>query len=88
MKILVHNTFDKHFRKRILPDTKLVTRFNERVSIFTASPLDPLLKDHALIGTHRDHRAFSITGDIRIIYEQIDENTVRFLDIGTHNQVY
>lgn len=88
MKILVHKTFDKHFRKRILPYPKIVTQYEERVELFVENPQYQLLKNHALSGTHIGHRAFSITGDIRLIYERIDEDTVRFLDIGSHNQVY
>lgn len=33
-------------------------------------------------------RSFNITGDIRVVYREIDKNTVEFLDIGTHPQVY
>ncbi len=33
-------------------------------------------------------RAFSVTGDIRIVYFEINDESVLFLDIGTHNQVY
>ena len=32
--------------------------------------------------------AFSITNDIRIIYEWLGKNTVRFLAIGGHKKVY
>ena len=32
--------------------------------------------------------AFSITDDIRIVYEWLNKNTVRFLAIGGHNRVY
>lgn len=32
-------------------------------------------------------RAFWITGDIRVVY-RVRGDTVYFLDIGTHNQVY
>ncbi len=32
--------------------------------------------------------AFSITGDMRIIYEWLGKNTVRFLAIGGHKKVY
>lgn len=88
MKILTHQTFDKHFKKRIFPNPKLISRFEKKVSLFTQNPSDPILKDHALYGGHIDHRAFWITGDIRVIYERVDDNTVRLLDIGTHNQVY
>lgn len=39
-------------------------------------------------GRLQDKYAFSITPDIRIVYEFIGPNTVRFLAIGTHQEVY
>jgi len=32
--------------------------------------------------------AFSITDDIRIVYEWLGKSTVRFLAIGEHEKVY
>lgn len=88
MKILHHRQFDKHFHQRIAFSSKLVKQFCDRVTLFAANPQCPLLRDHALVGKKSGYRAFSITADIRIIYIQIDSNTVQFYDIGTHNQVY
>lgn len=45
------------------------------------------LHDHALTGKLAGKRAFSMAGDIRIIYIELEDSIV-FLDIGTHNQVY
>lgn len=45
------------------------------------------LHDHALSGKLKSRRAFSVSGDIRVIYEELEEAYV-FLDIGTHSQVY
>lgn len=47
----------------------------------------PLIRDHALTGAKHGFRSFWVTGDIRIIYLQ-EEDDVQFYDIGTHNQVY
>jgi len=47
-----------------------------------------VLNDHPLHSKLQGCRAFSITKDIRVIYQIIDDNLVRFLNIGTHNQVY
>jgi len=52
-----------------------------------ASELGYPLHDHALTGKLAGKRAFSIAGDIRVIYVEFDDFIV-FLDIGTHNQVY
>ena len=43
--------------------------------------------DHALTDKLAGKRAFSITGEIRAIYVELDDCIV-LLDIGTHNQVY
>jgi addiction module RelE/StbE family toxin len=84
--------FDKQFRKyynqRIFPSLKLTDRFNERLKIFCKNPAHAVLNDHPLHSTLQGCRAFSITKDIRVVYQIIDDNLVRFLNIGTHNQVY
>ena len=43
---------------------------------------------HGLTWKFRQYRAFSITGNIRVIYKIINTKTLRLYDIGTHNQVY
>jgi len=81
------DNFKKNFRKRIKPHLNLVRKFNERVNIFLKSPNSPILRDHTLKGKKTSVRAFSITGDIRVIYF-IRGDVVVFIDIGSHNQVY
>jgi len=49
--------------------------------------MDDLLQDHLLMGKLEGYRAFSVTGDIRVVY-YIHDQTAYFVDIGTHNQVY
>lgn len=88
MHIDRHPTFKKHFKKRIAHDHKLMARTKNRIQLFMDNPHHPLLRDHALKGLDEDLRAFSITGDIRIVYRVLDDNTIQFIDIGTHNQVY
>lgn len=87
MKLEYYQKFIKHFRKRIEPNPNLFKRFEERVQIFLSNPNDPILKDHQLKGDKANFRAFSITGDIRVVYHK-GEDYIYFIDIGTHNQVY
>lgn len=87
MKIFFTDTFKKHYQKRIAPHEELRKRFRQRREFFIHDRSHPLLKDHSLSGSKKGYRAFSITGDIRVIYI-IEDNTVYFIDIGTHNQVY
>lgn len=87
MKIKYHRTFQKNFKKRILPHLKLVAKFKERLNLKLKDPTNPLLKNHRLKGEKSKYLSFSISGDIRVIY-QIKDEVLLLYDIGTHNQVY
>ena len=87
MRTFFTKGFKKIYKKRILPHKNLDQRFEERHNLFIQDPKNSLLKDHALTGSKKGLRAFSITGDIRVVY-YIKANTAYFIDIGTHNQVY
>lgn len=87
MKIEFTHDFMKIFKKRFSSKPKIQKKFDERVKKFAGNSDDPILIDHALSGKLQGHRAFSITGDIRVVY-YIFEDTAYFMDIGTHNQVY
>ncbi len=87
MKIEFTHKFIKIYKKRFSSKSSVQIKFNERTRKFAEDPDDPRLADHALGGKLQGHRAFSITGDVRVIY-YIFKDTVYFVDIGTHNQVY
>lgn len=79
--------FEKHFKQRISPNEKLKKQFKERLALFIASELGYPLHDHALTGKLTGKRAFSVAGDIRVIYVEL-EDAIVFLDVGSYNQVY
>ena len=79
--------FVKHYKKRIAPNPKLVKQFDERVEFFIKHRSAPLLRDHVLGGDKLGLRAFSIAGDIRVVYKETGDAYI-FLDVGSHNQVY
>jgi addiction module RelE/StbE family toxin len=88
MKINLHPQFKKSYKSRIATNKKLVKQTEARITIFKDSPKNPLLKDHGLTGAKKELRAFSVAGDIRIVYLPVSAHEVTFLDIGSHNQVY
>lgn len=88
MKVELHPNFKKSYKKRILNNPKLVAKTASRLRIFQQNPTSPILNDHQLKGSKNNFRSFSVTGDIRIVYQRVPENHVILLDIGTHNQVY
>ena len=88
MKIELHPRFKRSYKNRITNNPLLVLKTKERLKLFQKDPNSPVLKDHQLKGKKRDYRAFSVTGDIRIVYISISKGYIVLLDIGTHNQVY
>ena len=86
-KIEYSRLFKKHFKVRILHNPKLSSKYFERLDLFLNNPSDPILDDHRLTGTMIGKRAFSITGDYRVVY-RIDGEDIILYDVGTHNQVY
>ncbi len=86
MEIRYHKHFLKRFKK-LSPDLKEKTI--STIRRFTKNPRDPCLRNHGLKGRLAGKRAFWITGDVRIIFEEFEGYIlVILLDIGTHNQVY
>ena len=87
MKIKYHKEFAKNYRKRINSNPKLVSKFQAKLAQFVTNPTNPTLKDHKLIGKLSNYRAFSVTGDVRVVY-RIVNNELWLYNIGTHPQVY
>jgi addiction module RelE/StbE family toxin len=79
--------FEKNFLSRISPNPKLKKQFAVRLELFCEGVRDYPLDDHALVGTMKGLRAFSVGGDLLVVYRETDDY-YEFLDIGSHNQVY
>lgn len=88
MIVEYHPNFKKKYSQRISNNKPLVFKYQARLILFIKDSHHPSLRDHGLTGSLHNFRSFSITGDIRVIYEQISEDHVLFYDIGSHNQVY
>ena len=70
-------------------DRKLREKVINTVKRFQINPTDPILRNHPLKGGMSGKRAISVTGDVRIIFEEYDNYVlVIMLDLGTHAQVY
>ncbi len=82
-----HRKFEKNFRSRISFNPKLKIQFQARLQLFMEGVRDYPLDDHLLVGTKKGLRAFSIGGDLRVVYRETEDH-YEFLDIGSHNQVY
>ena len=65
----------------------LTNQFKERLLLFMTVEQERPIYDHALTGKLDGKRAFSVTGEIRVVYVEL-EAAIVLLDVGTHNQVY
>lgn len=61
---------------------------DECVEYFRNSPQDTRLDVHALRKKMNGKYSFSITEDVRIVFEWVRKSTARFLAIGFHHEVY
>ena len=85
MRTFFHKTFEKKYIKL---STKLKKQFQERKDLFLIDPYNPTFNNHPLKGRYRGSYSINVTGDIRAVYEFVNENTVYFIDIDTHTKLY
>jgi addiction module RelE/StbE family toxin len=86
-RIELHHSFVKSYAQRIAKDEKLSKQYDKRIDMFIAGHRDVPINDHVLTGDLQGRRAFSITGDVRVVYIEFEDKII-FLDVGSHNQVY
>ncbi|OGY25284.1 MAG: hypothetical protein A2Z11_02880 [Candidatus Woykebacteria bacterium RBG_16_43_9] len=85
MKIEFHRSFKKKYKKL---SVKIVQQFDDRLSIFETDPVNHLLNNHPLTGDRAGQWSINVTGDWRAIYIFKDEDTIVFIDIDTHSNLY
>lgn len=71
--------------KRLPP--ALRQQLYERIELFTKNPLHRSLRNHALKGKWKEYRSINITGDVRALYLQKEDEAI-FDAVGTHSQLY
>ncbi len=86
MNIFYHKNFKKKFLK--LSPT-IQEKVEKTIEIFQENPHDPQLHNHALHGKEKDKRSISAGGDLRLLFKvKNNYETVIFIRIGTHSQLY
>lgn len=85
MVVLYSKRFGKMYSKMRL---KTQQQFKERRNLFLKEPFHPLLDNHPLKGEYAGCRSINVTGDYRAVYYHERADVVRFIAIGTHNELY
>ncbi len=81
--------FKRNFKKRFQSLSKPIQeKFYTRLELFEKNPFHLSLNNHSLHGEYTNCRSINITGDYRAVYEAINNETVEFITIGTHSELY
>lgn len=82
-------TYGRVFRKNLKKQPLVIReKFYTKLALFIKNSQHPLLGNHALHGEWDGCRSINITGDIRAVFEEVDDEHVEFVDIGTHSELY
>ena len=92
MKKIIQRTrrFEKSFGRLGVKTRKL---FIKKLRIFIDDEYQPSFRTLKFLWKHQNEYAFSITDDVRVIYEKYSEKDQEvliftFIDIGAHDKVY
>jgi addiction module RelE/StbE family toxin len=79
--------FQKRLKQRYGHQPKVIERFQRHLELFSQGIRKEPINDHPLTGKLKGLRAFSVGGDVRVVYQET-EDCYLLLDTGSHNQVY
>lgn len=79
--------FKKRLKQRYAHQPNVLQKFATQLELFQQGVREAPIEDHPLTGKLKGMRAFSVGGDVRVVYRETDEYYL-LLDIGSHNQVY
>ncbi|MFH1075440.1 MAG: type II toxin-antitoxin system mRNA interferase toxin, RelE/StbE family [Pseudomonadota bacterium] len=87
--ILYDSAFEKRWNKFVKGLTvKQKEQIRERLEIFKEDIFDKRLKTHRLKGNLKAYYAFSVSYSDRIVFKILDDNTIYFIEIGSHDICY
>lgn len=79
--------FQKRLKQRYGHQPKTIERLARHLELFGQGIRKEPINDHPLTGKLKGLRAFSVGGDVRVVYQETEDHYL-LLDIGSHNQVY
>ena len=81
--------YSKKFKKQYKKLPKSVQdKFDERLILFLNNQRNSILGVHKLHGKLRNLYSIRVTGDIRAVFDEINSDTVEFVSIGSHSNLY
>ena len=81
-------SYSKNFLKQAKKlSPKLRQKLQNSLRKFVSNPLHPDIRNHQLKGKYKEYRSIDVTGDVRALYLQREDEAV-FDAVGTHSQLY
>ena len=81
--------YSKKFKKQYEKlSPKLQQKTKNAIGLWSTNPADESLRLHQLSGKLKRFYSIDITGDVRALYEVIDDEVYLYQMIGTHSQLY
>lgn len=87
-KISFSADFIRSLKKLSRKQPEAIPSLIEKILLFNNHINHPSLKLHKLSGNLKEHWAFSIDYDLRIIFRYTPDRNILFIDIGSHDEVY
>lgn len=85
----MHFIYSSNFRKQYKKLFKKVKKqFNGRINIFMKDEFNAIFDNHKLHGELNGYRSINITGDIRLVYQKLDNDFFLLVAIGSHSELY
>lgn len=88
MRIEFTGDYNTEYKDIVENTPELKEEIRQRVHWFRNNPDDTRLDNHLLTKRMTGKWSFSVTNDIRIVYERLGKTSVRFLAIGRYKTVY
>lgn len=85
MLLISSRNFDNEVEK-LTQKFKIILK--DKLALFKVEPYNKIFNNHKLKGSLKTYRSINITGDYRVIYEQLNHETVRLIRIGSHSELY
>ncbi len=77
--------YSKSFAKKLARfSQKDQEKILQKIRLFYQDPFSPSLRTHKLTGKLKNYWSFSIALNLRIMFQFAKQETVAFIDIGSH----
>ncbi len=88
MNIYYGKDFTRDLKKLKKAHPKKCNQVLKKIELFSQNPEYPSLRLHKLKGDLKEYFSITVGANLRIIFSWVDEDTVTFFRMGTHNEVY